>query len=732
MSIPTTNAKLDPAAAPTAVRPRFPAWLVAALLALATIILYWPATRCGFTNYDDPVYVTENLPVQSGLTVESVKWAFMNPVSANWHPVTMLSHMLDCQLFGLNPWGHHLTSLMLHALNTVLVFLLLRRLTGALWRSALVAALFGLHPLHVESVAWVAERKDVLSTLWWLLTLWAYANFAKAGNSKSKIWYAAALALFALGLMSKTMLVTLPCVLLLVDYWPLARFQPGRVRQLVVEKIPFFVLTVAASVMTVVVQRRGGAVITMEGCPPDARVGNAVVSYCRYLGKMFWPSDLAVFYPHPGYWPLENVLLAGAILCGISWLLFVRRGRHPYLLMGWLWFIGTLVPVIGVVQVGEQALADRYTYIPSLGVLIGLSWGAFELTRRWRHQAVVLWLAGAAAIILCWAVTRQQLAYWKDSETLFRHTLAVTENNPLAQNNLGLTVLNKGRINEAISHYQEAARLKPAAAEIHNNLGVAYLNNGQTDEAIRQFDEAIRLKPAFIDSHMNIGLALFKKGSNDEAISQFRKTVGLKPDFNEARINLGVALLKQGDNDEAVRQLQEALRFRPDDANARFNLGVAFFNSGRTDEAISQFQETLRLNPNDPDARSRLAGALELKSKSEVRTDDSTASLNNQAWKLATSPDAKMRDGALAVKLAERACEQTHYRETVLIGTLAAAYAEAGRFDAAILAGQKACARAAELGETNLLKINRELVALYQAHRPYHEPPASSEAAPIH
>ena len=591
------------ASAPIATRPRFPAWLMAMLLLLATIVLYWPATRHDFVNYDDDFYVTANVHVQSGLNSESIKWAFCNPVAGNWHPVTILSHMLDCQLYGLKPWGHHLTSLLLHAVNTVLVFLLLRSMTGALWRSALVAALFGFHPLHVESVAWIAERKDVLSTFFGLLALVFYVRHAKPkiGNRKSEIGnYLLSLLFFALGLMSKPMLVTWPFVMLLLDWWPLNRMRNAECgmwnfKNLVLEKIPFFALAVAASVVTFAVQKQAGAVMPVEGFTFGARVGNALISYCRYLGKTFWPTDLAVYYPHSGHWPLAEVLLAVAFLCAISAISFLKRERYPYLLMGWLWFVGTLVPVIGLVQVGEQAMADRYTYIPSLGMLILIVWGAHELTGGWRWQKIAFSVAASATTIFCIGLTRHQLGFWQDSEILFRHTLEVTENNFMAHNNLGTALGEKSQIEEAISQFQQAIRLKPNIAEVHYNLALALARENQIDEALKQLHEAI----------------------------------GLKPDY--------------------------------------------------------------------------------------------PAALNNLAWDLATGPDAKVRDGALAVKLAERACELTHYQETIFVGTLAAAYAEAGRFDDAMATAQKAVAIAEKNGEQEMLRKNRELLSLYEAHQPYHE-----------
>jgi tetratricopeptide (TPR) repeat protein len=498
------------------------------------------------------------------------------------------------QVCGLKPWGHHLANVLLHALNAALIFVLLRQMTGTTWRSLFVAVLFAVHPLRVESVAWVSERKDVLSAFFGLLTLIFYARYAKPkiGNRKSEIGnYLLALFFFALGLMSKPMLVTWPCVMLLLDYWPLNRIRNSefgirKFRGLLIEKIPFAVLAVASSVVTFMVQKNEGGLAVNEDMPLDARAGNALISYCRYLEKMFWPTDLAVFYPHPGYWPLAKVLLAGVFLCGISAFLFVKRRRHPYLLVGWLWYVGTLVPVIGLVQAGEQAMADRYTYVPSLGVLVLIIWGACELTGRWRHQKIALSVSGSAAIILCLALTRHQLGYWKDSESLFRHTLEVTENNYMA----------------------------------HNNLGDALFYKGQTIEAMNQFKESIRLKPGFAKAHYNLGDALFDEGQTTEAMSQFQEAIRLKPDFAEARYNLGDALLRQGKTDEAISQFQEAIRLKPDYAEAHNNLGIAFGKKGQIVEAASQFQEAIRLKPDFAGAQSNLAKVLELKSKLNERT----------------------------------------------------------------------------------------------------------------
>ena len=633
MRKPVTQSKPAPAraSAPGMARPRFPVWIMAVLLALVTIALYWPATGHDFINFDDNVYVLENAQVTSGLTLESLQWAFFKPEVGfgYWHPLTLLSHMVDCQLFGLQPWGHHLTSVLLHALNTVLVFLLLRSLTGTTRRSLLVAALFGCHPLHVESVAWVAERKDVLSTCFGFLALLFYARWARGRIEKereqdrggfrsprsaftsSSYWLA--FVFYLLGLLSKPMLVTWPFVILLLDYWPLERFQPGCAWRLVREKIPFVALTAAASVMTFVISKHGGVLAAGEGLPLGARGGNALVSYCRYLGKLFWPTNLAVFYPHPGHWPPAQVLLAGGLLLGISGLLFARRRRFPFLLMGWLWYGGMLVPAIGLVQVAGLAMADRYTYLPSLGVLILAVWGAYDMARR-RQPRLIGLAAGAAAIVLCLALTRQQLGYWKDSVTLFRHALAVTENNCLARNNLGNALYEEGQTDEAISQFQEAIRLKPDDAEVHYNLGLALVRKGQAGEAIRQYQEAVRLKPDYARAHNNLGIELAKNGQVDEAIREFEETILLKPDYVDAHNNLGNAFAKQRQVGEAISQFQEAVRLKPDYALSHNNLGMALAEKGQIDEAVIQFQEALRLKPDYTQARNNLARALGMKS----------------------------------------------------------------------------------------------------------------------
>ncbi|MEI8292270.1 MAG: hypothetical protein WCH99_22595, partial [Verrucomicrobiota bacterium] len=423
-----TEPQIQPPPAWTIFGRRIPNSLLAVLLALATLALYWPVTHADFVYLDDGQYVQTNPFVQQGLALNSLIWALTNPIMGNWHPLTMWSYMLDYEFFGLNPGGYHLTNILLHAVDTALVFLVFYRLTGARGRSWLLAALFGLHPLHVESVAWIAERKDVLSALFWLLAMWSYARYAGLADrqeaAKAKIFYRLTLAFFVLGLMSKAMLVTLPCVLLLLDFWPLKRLSPVGWRRLVTEKVPFIALAAAASLVTYFFQQSCGATTFIENIPMADRLQNAFISYARYLGKLFCPENLAIFYPHPKHWPLGLVALAALLLVAVSLFVFLRRQHQPFLLVGWFWFLGTLVPVIGLVQVGGQAMADRYAYIPSIGIFVLLVWGASELLQkfRWQFSAVL------AAITLagCAVITRQQLPYWQNMETISRHALAVT------------------------------------------------------------------------------------------------------------------------------------------------------------------------------------------------------------------------------------------------------------------------------------------------------------------
>jgi protein O-mannosyl-transferase len=559
-------------------RPRLPGWLIALALALVTAALYWPATGHGFVDLDDQLYVSRNPHVKGGLNGQNILWAFSNLEAGFWHPVTWLSIMADCQLYDLRPWGHHLTSLLLHALSTAVLFLALKRMTGTTWRSAFVAALFGLHPLHVESVAWAAERKDVLSGLFWMLSLWGYSRYVECRRHKAEgrsrdskadhrpsvpsntrrvsrftfhvsLFYLLSLLFFALGLMSKPMVVTLPVILLLLDWWPLQRFSwddsKGRwttVARLIWEKVPFLAAGLVFGVLTIYAEHGVGALGAESRVLLVGRLQNACLSYAAYLRQTFWPMDLAVFYPYPKVLPAGLAAGAGVLGLMISALVLVKARKAPYLAVGWAWYVVTLLPVIGLIPIGEFSRADRFTYVPLIGVFLMLAWGACELTRGWRHQASVLAAAGCAVIGLCFVSARQQLGYWKDSEALFRHALAVTVDNYMAQNCLGSSLDQKGQLDDAIPHYEEATRLQPASAQVHYNLGIALSRKGRLNEAIRQYQEAVRLQPGSTRARNNLGVLLAMTGQLDAAISQFQEVLRLKPDNADARNNLARAM----------------------------------------------------------------------------------------------------------------------------------------------------------------------------------------------
>ncbi|MEI8289546.1 MAG: tetratricopeptide repeat protein [Verrucomicrobiota bacterium] len=604
---------------------RIPTWLAAALLALATIALYWPTLKNGFVYYDDQEYIINNPHVTSGVTLENIRWALGSGHAANWHPVTWFSHMTDCQLFGTEPRGHHLTNVVLHALNTMLVFLFLSSLTRSPEKSLVVAALFGWHPLHVESVAWAAERKDVLSAFFGLLTLIFYVRYARLreaekpetepetrgfNHRRPAVNYWLSFLFLALGLMSKPMLVTWPFVLLLLDYWPLARFDHAGIRRLALEKLPFFGLALAACAVTYIVQMRWGAMIAMESIPISIRSGNALISYCSYLGKIFWPTDMIVLYPFPQYMLIWKVLLAGGFLAGMLALLFIQRRRHPPLLTGWLWYCGTLVPVIGLVQVGLQSMADRYTYLPSLGIFILAVWGACQFARHWRHQVFILSATSAIVLGLCLTITRKQMSYWKDGETLFRHALSVPEANPNAIFIFGIILNAAGKTQEAIDQLQKAIRLNPNHFEAHNLLGIIYEKSNQDEVAINEFQQALHLNPNLFEAHNGLGVIHDKRGQNEAAINEYQQALQLKPDYAAAHLNLGKLLFKSEQVSQAIGHFQSALRLKPDSAEAHYSLGVALGRNNQSDDAIRQYREAIRLKPNHAEAHYNLGNAL--------------------------------------------------------------------------------------------------------------------------
>jgi tetratricopeptide (TPR) repeat protein len=656
--------------------------LICLLLAGITLAIYWPARHYGIIYYDDPLFTTENAMVKSGLNWHSLWWAFSSVVVANWHPVTSLSFVLDNQWFGANPGAEHVVNVAFHTASAVLLFLVLQRITGCPWRSAVVAAIFAWHPLRVESVAWISERKDVLSVFFFLLTLLFYNRFAqatslrtvtldaKSGDKGSGVWhlgsgdYWLALVFFALGLMSKPMLVTLPFVLLLLDFWPLKRVTSGewrvtggtkgkhstlnpekgrgRVAQLyaalrlqlltlLLEKWPFFLLSAGFSGLTYALQKTHAAVVQLSRLSLEGRLGNAVTSYQQYLAKLFWPTKLAVIYPYPKSQDDLEIWLTALLLLAISAWCVCQLFRRPYLAVGWFWFLGTAVPIIGLVQVGEQAMADRYTYIPLIGPVISLVWLAADWCQTNTSRKFILAPATVILLAVCAILGRRQVQFWKNTVPLFEHTIAVTTDNPSAQFCLGVGLEQEGRLNKAMMHYRIQAALMPQDYRVHYSLARVLAKQGQWQEAIREYDNAAAM------------------GGN------------------------------------------------PDDYVAHLNLADALTHLGREPEAVFHLNEALRINP------------------------DSTEAMNNLAWLLATSPDPNIRDGQRAIELAGRAGALTNFKQTIFVGTLAAAYAEAGRFDDAMATAEKACALAEKSGEPDLLKRNQDLLELYRRHQPYRE-----------
>ena len=720
--------------------------LLSALLAAAILLAFFPVLNNDFIKFDDGFYIVHNPHVTTGLTWNNLRWSLGAGYQGNWHPVTWISHMLDVQLFGLRPGWHHLMNLLLHTANSVLLFLWLQQLTAATWRSLVVAALFGLHPLHVESVAWAAERKDVLSTLFLLLTLMSYTAYTwdtgKSDLSKTpepatansppppgpvqvRTWhernYVLALVFFALGLMSKPMLVTLPFLLLLLDFWPLGRFQPfsapwPALKMLVREKIPFLFLAAISSVVTLLVQEKGHA--TYLGLSLGARLTNAIAAYWVYLGKTFWPLHLAIFYPHPaagvtGAHPVSAGLLAstalGLLLIGIAaWTL---RRRAPWFMVGWFWFLGTLVPVIGIIQVGGQALADRYTYFPLIGLFICGVWAAAALAKRWPAAKRAVALAWPLVIIFCAILTNRQVKFWRNDFTVFAHALEVSPNNALAHYHLGIAYRDQGQTTNAMTEFQQALAADPSfpppypeigalleeqgrrqeamalyeqglkatpwSEQLHNVLATRLWAQGKQEEALTHYADAIHLDPDYADAHFNFGMALASRGQFAEAAAQFAAACRLRPQDREALGCLAESLMKAGRPTQAEERFRELTQLAPTNAVAHQNLGLLLVERGSLDQALAQFEQAVALNPNWPDA------------------------LNALAWLLSTHPQIEMRKPVEAVTLAQRACELSGGKQSRYWGTLDIAYAAAGRFAEAVQAATKAQQLAAAEGQTN-------------------------------
>jgi len=532
--------------------------LISLLLVLVTLAVYWPVRYFDFIACDDNIYVTENVRVKQGLTASNMVWAFTSTDTTNWHPLTWVSLLADSSLYGSHAGGYHLTNLLLHLINTLLLFFLLRRMTGSVFRSAFVAALFAIHPLNVETVAWVAERKNVLSTFFWFATIWAYASYAAHPDRRR---YLIVILLFAAGLMAKPMLITLPVVLLLIDYWPLGRFSAGETDKsntvpyevksgskrrvvlcLIREKIPLLLLSVISASVTLYVADSGGAVKTLSAFPPAGRVVNALVSYGAYLLKMVWPVDLAFFYPWRKVISASQIILSLSLMTGLTAFVLWGAKRRPYLLVGWLWYILTLVPVIGIVQVGYQAMADRYAYVPMIGIFIIVAWGGYDLLSRYLNRQVIPFFLSVAVIIAFMAVSLNQVRHWKTSEAVFRRGLEVTKDNQMAEQGMGYVHLLRGDYERAAAHFREALRISPDYADARLNLGIVFMKKGLFEEAIDQYRGLLEKNPRNIRALNNLGVALASVGRHEEAISRFREAVRLDPAYRDARENLEKAM----------------------------------------------------------------------------------------------------------------------------------------------------------------------------------------------
>jgi tetratricopeptide (TPR) repeat protein len=830
------NSQQSPLEVPAGTGRRDQRWRVAVLcfvLAAITFAVFGQTLTHEFVNLDDAVYVYDNPMVARGLSMKGLAWVFTHADCSLYHPLTMLSLMGDYQLHGLHAGGYHLTNVLLHTASVILLFLILRQMTGALWRSAFVAAVFAIHPLRVESVAWVAERKDVLSGFFFMLTLGAYVRYVRNPNSPARYWMVAAA--FVLALLSKPTVVTLPFVLLLLDYWPLNRFeQPRKLLGLILEKTPLLALAAGACAMTVLAE--GKAIATLATVSMPLRLGNALVSYAVYLRQMVWPGGLAVFYPQlkKGY-PVWTIAFSFLLLALITGGVLAFRRKRRWLLAGWLWYLGMLTPMIGIVQVGEFAHADRMTYLPQIGIYVALTWLVAEWGAKWQAGRVALGGLMTAVLAVFMVYAWKQTTYWKDGETLWKHTLAcTTDNDADAHFNLGVALDQKGKEDEAIVHYQRALELKPGHAGLLNNLAnilmhkgkvdeaivdyqkaleikpdyseacnnlgnalrqkgnvdqaitlyqnalqidpedaFAHVNLGDTllqkknvDEAISHFQNALQIRPRLAQAHFSLGNAFREKGNVNEAIAQYQEALQIKPGYEEAHINLAIALLQAGRMDEAIVHCQKALEIKADDADARYNLGTALLQKGRMDEAIIHFQKALQINPDYVDAHVNLGvclcqkgrmneaiphfqRALEIKPdnarahndlgnaflqkgsvsdaipqfQKALQTDPANPPIqNNLAWLLATCPDASLRNGNKAVELARQANALTGGENPIILHTLAAALAEAGRFSEAVETAQRALHLAGAQSNTTLAGQLQAEMKLYQAGMPFHSP----------
>lgn len=757
---------------------------ICAILMGMVWMVFGQTTGFDFVNFDDEKYISNNAAVTAGLTIPGLESAFGSAGRDNWIPLTTLSHMIDYQFYGLNAGGHHFTNVLLHATTVVLLFLMLHRMTGAMWRSALAAAIFAIHPLRAESVAWVSERKDVLCGVFFMLTLWCYAGYAKAierwkGGRRQVVrqyWlYFASLFFAACALMSKPMAVTLPLVLLLLDYWPLNRFNGSKIQRLVIEKISFLALAIASSLATIFLQKH---VIeeAAERVPVPLRIENAIVSYFIYIQQLFFPSGLSAYYRfHTWGLPAGQVAMAVIFLAITSWAVFHWRKQHPYLPVGWLWYLAMLAPVIGFMQVGSQAHADRYTYLPEIGVGLLLTWLAADWFGRRQHGSLIA--DGIVAVIFGVLIycSHIQVSYWRNGGTLWSRVVACDPYDARAHNNLGSYFYGKRRWDDAIAQFKTTVTLNPKFTTAYNYLGQAYTEEGKDDDAIPQFQHAIKLDPDYAVAHYNLGAALAKKGTMDQAIAEYRQALAINPalhavspdaaamtmkmDYSLFHDALGIALAWEGRTDEAIVQYQEALKLNPNlqdasnnlantlpkkgqpmDAKTHNNLGTTLRRQGRVDEAIIQYQEALKIDPRYAPAHYNLGNALlekgdaneailEYQTALKLKPDNMMIQKNlaHTVWMLATSPDPSARNGTNAVAEAQMANEFADGSSPVILRVLAAAYAECGNFPKAIEISKKAIALATEQQNVPLQNTLQREISLYRAGSPARNDPTNTD-----
>jgi protein O-mannosyl-transferase len=630
-------------------------------ICLAALIAYEPIRHNDFVSYDDPRYITENPDIQGDITFQSLGRAFAQPHYFMWHPLTTIVNMVDYKFYRLNPLGHHLTNLLLHIVSTLLLFKILSDITRAIWPSAFVAAIFALHPLQVEAVAWAAELKTVLSGLFWLLTIAVYIRYTKKPQTGL---YLLLLMVYGLCILTKPTVVTLPFVLLLLDYWPLGRAKWGRQ---IIEKIPLFVMSAILSVITFFAQQHGGAVMPLEKMPLDSRIANMFISYMRYIGKTIWPSQLAVFYP-----PLpSNLLKTTEATCALLFILitvfciYIGR-RRKYIATGWLWYVGTLVPMIGLIQAGAQAMANRYMYISILGLLIIIAWSAKDLIANRPRLKIISAVLAVAVLSSAIILTRMQVKHWQNSMTLFEYTLKVTKNNAVAENSYGCALFEAGRVNEAAQHLSNAVRIGPVFSDARCNLGQVFLKQGKLNEAIACFNELIKQKRDSAQVYYHLAVALSMQNKYDDAIKYFAKALTMKPEYPNAHRKMGAALLAKGKADEAILHLNKALQTSNNQAEVYANLGTAYNQLGKHELTIQNWTEAAKLEPNNPEV------------------------LNNMAWLLAAVNDMSIHNPNKAIELAQQACKLTEYKNPAILDTLAMAYAAAGKFNDAITTAEQA------------------------------------------